>query len=100
MMPFQQPMSGNLGTSLKPNNIGGRPKKVGQPTVLLDPGVPEGFSFSNGEPDAIKSAQEMYMNGGKNQGLPPGLAPKMLAQPLEQRRRKAISRGWAKRGKA
>lgn len=99
MMPFQMPY---LGGEPFGKNQGGRPKKVGQPIVLQDPGMPDGFQFTGGNPGAIKSAEEKYFSGGKNTGLPTGLAPKRLGlpQPIEQRRRQSISKGWAKRGKA
>ena len=97
MMPFQQPMKGQLGTSLKPENPGGRPVKIGKPVVLRAPEQSIGFEWAgDGDPQTIKSASDLYFKNGKNGGMPPGLTPTRLnmPQPMEQRRRRAISAGF------
>ena len=98
MMPFQQPLNINaLGTGSK--NLGGRPKKVGQPIVLRAPEQDMGFEFSTDpDPEVIASAKRLYLNSGKNAGLPLGLAPTRVRRPgaLEAGRSANISKGWRK----
>lgn len=97
MMPFQQPMQLGFGSK----SSGGRPSKP-QQLILHAPGDPEGLNGNLINPAVIKQANDLYMNGGKNEGLPSGLTPKRLSNPqaIEGRRGRAISKGWGKRGKA
>ena len=74
---FMQPVSLSLGLGSANKAAGGRPNKIstGGPIVLRAPETPEGFDFDFTDADAIKSAKELYLKNGKNEGMPKGLQP-------------------------
>ncbi len=74
----------------------GRPKTNIKPFILKPTDrVPSGAEYLNTMPMVLKAVHEKYL---KNHQLPPALQPSYLRRPeiLEQRRAKAISKGWNK----
>jgi hypothetical protein len=85
------PFNTNLGKSTQP----GRPAWVNNLVVMRQPDNASGFEFSRSEqsPGALAAAQERYISKHE---MPAALRPKMVSmpEPLNQRRRRAISAGW------
>lgn len=88
-MPSMTALNGSGVAALGGSRPAGRPARV-QPTALQPANVSAGFTLPDVKPELLQHVHQQYLKQGS---LPPKLQPR-AAGILEQRRHKAIQRGW------